>query len=196
MKNNIYGKKNFFLLLSCMWFIITFSVIQTTYAKYVTNVDAFANITIAYWNISVNTQDIIENSNLTSVMSTVFPGDSYSLPGVIVPNSTGYFDINVDSSKVSVPFTLNVNTKINESSALKSDFIISGYSLDNGTTITSFENGKTSFSLDIAKDTNATAIKIYVIWFDDVLDSIEDTALGISSGSAVLDVDLSFSQIV
>ena len=60
MNTNINTKKKAFLLLACVWFIITFSVIQTTYAKYVTNLDANTNITISYWNILVHNQDIID----------------------------------------------------------------------------------------------------------------------------------------
>ena len=197
MKKNITTtKKKSFLLLACIWFILSFSVIESTYAKYITNVNANANIAIAYWNISVNTLDISENTNLSSKMFAVFPGDSYSLPDVIVPNSTGYFDLNIDSSKVFVPFALNINIGINEESDLKNGFIISGYSLDNGTTITTFEDNQTYLSIDIPEDSDSTTIKVYITWLDDGLDSIEDTSLGISGGNVILDVDLSFSQIV
>lgn len=192
--NNIDTKKKAFLMLACVWFIITFSVIQTTYAKYVTNLNANANISISYWNIVVNTQNILENSDISSVMSVVLPGDEYTLENVLVPGATGYFNLNIDSSNVTVPFTLTVTTAINEASSLTTDFAISGYSINGGTTteITDVNN----FSIDVAQDVDSTLITVYTTWLDDGLDSAEDTALGISGGTAILDVNLNFEQII
>lgn len=196
MNNNITTKKKAFLLLACVWFIISFSVVQTTYAKYVTNLNADAKISISYWNILVNTQDIIENSDLSGKMTAVIPRTDYSKENFIVPGATGYFDLNVDSSNVTVPFTVTVTTGINESSSLTTDFVVSGYSLDNGLTITDLATDQNSFSCDIAADVESTVIRVYTTWLDDGLDSAEDTALGISGGTAILDVNLEFEQIV
>lgn len=213
MDTNITTKKKAFLLLACVWFIITFSVIQTTYAKYVTNLNANANIAISYWNILVHNQDIIENSDISQVMAEVLTlsGNDYTKAGVVVPGTTGYLDLDIDSSKVTVPFTVTVNTSINEASSLITDFVVSGYSLDGGTTIIDLttaddtsqdagidvtNNDVTTFSVNIAADVDSTVIRLYTTWLDDGLDSAEDTALGISGGTAILDVNLSFEQIV
>lgn len=196
MENNVNTKKKAFLLLACVWFIVSFSVVQTTYAKYVTNLNANANITISYWNILVNTQDIIENSDLSGQMISVIPRTDYSKENVIVPGNTGYFDLNIDSSNVNVSFSVTVSTAINETSTLTTDFIVSGYSLDNGATIIPLEDDANSFSQNITADTESTVIRVYTTWLDDGLDSAEDTALGISGGTAILDVNLKFEQIV
>lgn len=195
MNKNINTKKKAFLLLACIWFIITFTVIQTTYAKYVTNLDANANIAISYWNILINNQDILENPDISAVMTAVLPGSEYSKPDVLVPGSVGYFDLNIDSSEVTVPFTLTVTTSINEASSLKTDFIVVGYSLDNGTTINDLIDTNT-FSYDIDSDVDITTIRVYTTWDDDGLDSTEDTLLGIQGGTAILDVNLHFEQII
>ena len=92
MNTNTVTKKKAFLMMACIWFIITFSVIQTTYAKYVTNLNANANISISYWNILVNNQNINENSDISAVMSVVLPGNEYAKSDVLVPGSTGYFE--------------------------------------------------------------------------------------------------------
>lgn len=203
MNTSINTKKKAFLLLACVWFIITFSVIQTTYAKYVTNLDANTNIIISYWNILVHNQDIIENSDISQVMSEVLtlPGNDYTKPGVIVPGSTGYLDLDIDSSKVTVPFAVTVSASINETSSLTTDFVVSGYSLDGGTTIVDVTpiddtSQDTTFSINIAADVDNTVIRVYTTWLDDGLDSKEDTALGISGGTAILDINLKFEQIV
>lgn len=196
MENNVNTKKKAFLLLACVWFIVSFSVVQTTYAKYVTNLNANANIIISYWNILVNTQDIIENSDLSGQMISVIPRTDYSKENVIVPGNTGYFDLNIDSSNVNVSFSVTVSTAINETSTLTTDFVVSGYSLDNGATIIPLEDDANSFSQNITADTESTVIRVYTTWLDDGLDSAEDTALGISGGTAILDVNLKFEQIV
>ena len=195
MNKNITTKKKAFLLLACIWFIITFSVIQTTYAKYVTNLDANANIAISYWNILVNNQDISENPDISAVMTAVLPGSEYAKPDVLVPGSLGYFDLNIDLSQVTVTFTLTVTTSINEASFLTTDFLVVGYSFDNGNTIQDLIDTNT-FSCDVGADVDNTTIRVYTVWDDDGLDSTEDTLLGIQGGTAILDVNLHFDQII
>lgn len=194
MNKNIIAKKKAFLLLACIWFIISFSVIQTTYAKYVTNLDANTNISISYWNILVNNQDISENSDITATMTAVFPGNEFMKNDVIVPGSTGYFDLNIDSSNVTVPFSITVTTSINEASNLTTDFVVTGYSINDGEVIDLVDTD--SFYYDIPLDADSTIIRIYTSWLDDGLDSVEDTALGIAGGTAILDVSLKFEQII
>ena len=53
------------LLLACLWAIIAFLVIQSTYAKYVTSVNGTTNVDIASWNMLVNNQNILNDSNLS-----------------------------------------------------------------------------------------------------------------------------------
>lgn len=194
MNNNITTKKAF-LLLACIWFIITFSIIQTTYAKYVTNLNANTNISISYWNILVNEQDIVENSDISETITCVLPGNTYSKADVLVPGSTGYFDLNINSSEVNVPFKLRVTSAVNETSSLTTDLKVSGYSIDGGD-IVELADDVLDFSCNIAQDTDSTLIRVYTTWVDDGLDSKEDTALGITGGTAILDVTLDFEQII
>lgn len=194
MNNNITTKKAF-LLLACIWFIITFSIIQTTYAKYVTNLNANTNISISYWNILVNEQDIVENSDISETITCVLPGNTYSKADVLVPGSTGYFDLNINSSEVNVPFKLTVTSAVNETSSLTTDLKVSGYSIDGGD-IVELSDDVLDFSCNIAQDTDSTLIRVYTTWVDDGLDSKEDTALGITGGTAILDVTLDFEQII
>ena len=194
MNTNTITKKKAFLMLACVWFIITFSVIQTTYAKYVTNLNANANISISYWNILVNNQNINENSDISAVMSVVLPGNEYAKSDVLVPGSTGYFDLNIDSSQVTVPFTATISTAINEASSLKTDFVVTGYSINGGEIIELTDTN--SFTYSIGSDVSNTLITIYTTWIDDGLDSTEDTSLGILGGTAILDVNVKFEQTV
>lgn len=194
MNTNTINKKKAFLMLACVWFIITFSVIQTTYAKYVTNLNANANISISYWNILVNNQNITENSDISAVMSVVLPGNEYAKKDVLVPGSTGYFDLNIDSSEVTVPFTTTISTIINEASSLKTDFVVTGYSINGGELVELADAN--SFTYNIASDVDNTLIRVYTTWVDDGLESTDDTSLGILGGTAILDVNVKFEQTV
>lgn len=194
MNTNTINKKKAFLMLACVWFIITFSVIQTTYAKYVTNLNANANISISYWNILVNNQNINENSDISAVMSVVLPGNEYAKKDVLVPGSTGYFDLNIDSSEVTVPFTTTISTIINEASSLKTDFVVTGYSINGGELVELADAN--SFTYNIASDVDNTLIRVYTTWVDDGLESTDDTSLGILGGTAILDVNVKFEQTV
>lgn len=194
MNTNTVTKKKAFLMMACIWFIITFSVIQTTYAKYVTNLNANANISISYWNILVNNQNITENSDISAVMSVVLPGNEYAKKDVLVPGSTGYFDLNIDSSEVTVPFTTTISTIINEASSLKTDFVVTGYSINGGELVELADAN--SFTYNIASDVDNTLIRVYTTWVDDGLESTDDTSLGILGGTAILDVNVKFEQTV
>lgn len=194
MDKNLITKKKAFLLLACIWLIISLSVVQTTYAKYVTNLDANANIAISYWNILVNNQNIAENPDISATMTPVFSGNDFMKSDVIVPGAIGYFDLNIDSSNVTVPFTTTVTTNINENSALTTDLIVAGYSINDGEIIELKDTN--SFSYDISIDIDSTIIRIYVGWYDDGTDSPEDTAIGIAGGTAILDISLNFEQII
>ena len=66
-------------------------LIRSTYAKYLSAINSNANIGIEGWKISLNTQDITQNSNFSSNLSLTFPGDTYSTSGYIVPGSLRIF---------------------------------------------------------------------------------------------------------
>lgn len=194
MNTNTVTKKKAFLMMACIWFIITFSVIQTTYAKYVTNLNANANISISYWNILVNNQNINENSDISAVMSVVLPGNEYAKSDVLVPGSTGYFDLNIDSSEVTIPFSVTISTQVNATSSLTTDFVVSGYSINGGEIIQLIDTD--TFTYNIGADIDNTLIRIYSTWLDDGLESKDDTLLGIQGGTAILDVNARFEQTV
>ena len=194
MNTNTITKKKAFLMLACVWFIITFSVIQTTYAKYVTNLNANANISISYWNILVNNQNITENPDLSAVMTVVLPGNEFSKSDVLVPGSIGYFDLNIDSSEVTIPFSVTISTQVNATSSLTTDFVVSGYSINGGEIIQLIDTD--TFTYNIGADIDNTLIRIYSTWLDDGLESKDDTLLGIQGGTAILDVNAIFEQTI
>lgn len=190
-----FSKKSFFIL-TIVWVIITFNLIKTTYAKYVTNLDASTNVSISCWNISVNTTDILENSDISNVLTLNLLENQYAKNDVIVPGSVAYFDLNINSANSNVGFTVTVTPTINENSTLSEDFVVLGYSIDGADTITKLsDDNASSFSHTVSKETTSSLIRVYITWEDDGTDSIEDTNLGILGGNLITDVYLKFEQL-
>lgn len=197
---HINFNKKTFIILTLIWLIITFNLIKSTYAKYLTELNTNTNISISRWDISVNNQNIIDSNNISSVLSLQLVENDYIKNDVVVPGSVGYIDLNIDSSNTNVDFTTEIDISVDEDSDLTEDFIIFGYSTVNSineitddTEITELSNDS-SFSYDISKNTSNTLIRIYVTWEDDGTDSAQDTALGISTGILDLKINLTFKQ--
>ena len=58
-------KKRVFLIFACLWIIISLLIIRSTYAKYLTSIDGGTNVNIAQWNLILNKQDILQNSDFS-----------------------------------------------------------------------------------------------------------------------------------
>ena len=84
-------KKKLLFILACFWLIISFLIIKSTYAKYLSTINSNANISISAWRIKLNTQDIMANSNFTQNMNLIFPGDNYYVADNIVPGALRIF---------------------------------------------------------------------------------------------------------
>lgn len=84
-------KKKVLFILACFWLIISFLIIKSTYAKYLSTINSNANISISAWRIKLNTQDIMSNSNFTQNMNLIFPGDNYYVADNIVPGALRLF---------------------------------------------------------------------------------------------------------
>ena len=84
-------KKRILLFLALLWLVISFLMIKTTYAKYLSSIDSNANISISAWRIKLNTQDVMDNSNFTQNMNLIFPGDNYYVQNTIVPGALRIF---------------------------------------------------------------------------------------------------------
>ena len=195
MKNQ---KKLLLLLISFLICILVFFVIQI-YAKYLTTATGDASIKIANWNISINNLSIKNNTDISSAIVPVFPGNENIANNIIAPTAEGYFDLNFDFSGTDVSFKYEINTSVAENSSVK-DLVTTGYSIDNGEKI-SFSNFNEPISETISLDSKITArkIRIYVLWNDDEATSSmtneEDTLSTSSDIPALLHVDISFTQL-
>lgn len=171
------------------------SLIQSTYAKYVTSADANANIAIARWNVLINNQDVKNNSDFSSKITPVFAGNDNIAANIIAPTSTGYFDIIVNGNNSDVSFTYTI-TLSNDINTKVTDLKLVNYTLDGGTA-TNFVDNKITGDI-LLNDSNKThTIRVYVMWNDDssteTMNNASDTA-ATSDGKAIMDINVNLIQ--
>jgi hypothetical protein len=190
--------KKLFFVIGCLILSITLIVSIQTYAKYLTSATGNESISIAKWNVSVNNLSIKNNSDISSTIQPVFPGNENVAPGIIAPNAEGYFDLNMDFTNVDVSFNYNILISPSEQSNVK-DFVATGYSIDNGEKINFTNSSSISKDVDYSTKPTSQKIRVYIKWIDDstsTMDDVADTkAATLDNQKALLTVILSFKQI-
>jgi flagellar basal body-associated protein FliL len=191
-------KKKIIITISAILICVLFAVIiVNTYSRYRTSTSGTTNITIAKWNIKVNNQTIKNNSDLSTVISPVFPGTNDINANVIAPTAEGYFDLNIDYSVADVSFDYEISVSPNENSSVQ-DLILTGYSLDGGTTIISINsNPLIQGSCALSDNPKTKTVRVYIKWDDEngTMTNAEDTATTVpENATALLDVNISFIQ--
>lgn len=186
--------KKLYLLLALASLLLLVSVIQNTYAKYISKATANSNFTIASWNFKVNNQDINANSNFSNVIVPVFENNPNIKDNVIAPTSEGYFDINIDHSNVDVSFTEKINLNLSEANTV-SDLKITGYAINDGSII-EFNGNEISTDCLLSDNVKINKYRIYVTWIDgdgQTMQNKDDTD-ATKNGNASISVSLSFIQ--
>ena len=189
---NIKNKIKFFIALISLVYCI--SLIQDTYAKYVSSASGNATMSIARWNILVNDTDIKNNSNFTNTITPVFEGNENIANNVIAPTSTGYFDIVLDGANADVSFNYTINLEVDETSDV-SDLVIEKYTI--GSDPTEYTYDGTISNNIILTDVNKTiSYRFYVTWNDSEtasMDNVGDTLA--AGGKAKIAVSINFIQL-
>ena len=158
--------------------IVSFSLLylfQASYAKYRRQVNANVQARIASWNIKVNTESIINKTELSSNIVPVIDTNQYVKANVIAPGTGGYFDITLDATNVDVDFTFEIESVVSDETPL-TDLIFTKYIL-NGNQYNYTTPGV--ITRNIAKNTANTSIRVYFKWNDDAtntMDNADDTA--------------------
>lgn len=194
------NKRFIFLILACIFILISLYFINTIYGKYMTSTSGTTIMPISRWNITINNQQIKNNSNITNIISPNFPGNDYIAANIIAPTATGYFDLAFDFSAVDVSFKYEISSHASEDSSV-SDLVATGYSIDDGEVI-SFTDFNENISNTILISDNITTqnIRIYVMWNDDpdtsTMNNLDDTtSTTLEDSSAKFNVEISFTQI-
>ena len=180
-----------FILVVTISFIYLF---QSTYAKYKKQVNSNVNSTIASWNIKINDETINNKKTLTNSITPTFYENEYVKENTLAPGIKGYFDINIDFSKVDVDFNYEVNAVLNNSTNL-TDFKITDYELNDSGTKQNFST--TGISNSLPKNTKNTKIRFYVEWIDDdtnVMNNVEDTTYATNHDDVKYVLTIKFTQ--
>ena len=191
-------KKLLLLLIFIIICILVYTIIQI-YAKYVSSASGSASMNVASWDIKVNNLSIKNNTDISSVIVPVFPGNSNMASGIIAPTAEGYFDLNLDFSTTDVSFRYDISLDVDENSSVQ-DLVATGYSIDGGS-IVSFENSPYTLSDTILHNsgTSSRTIRVYIKWDDDpatsTMSNADDTLSTKSDNPALYDVNISFTQI-
>lgn len=122
-------KKIIIAILLVISLIINIISIRSTYGKYKEEIDASYEVGFRKWLIVVNGADIQnEETVMTSVVVPTLVENEHMKENIIVPGREGYFEIDVDYTKVDVPFTYSFDVEqINETKLTDLEFF--GYSI-------------------------------------------------------------------
>lgn len=183
--NTHKSKKLFKLILLLLIVTILFLIIRSTYSKYITNDVKDADFNISNWHILVNDLDINNEDQIKEFSETLklnYMKNENVAENVIVPGSTGYFDIAIESTGTEIPFKYEVS--IDNSKLEFQDFKISSYSISNDIDLTSSDADKLLFDskedidptessvtgiiepAENVTDTLINNIRFYVKWYD------------------------------
>ena len=188
--------KKFLFIISCISACISLFFVVETYSRYVTSATGTAKLAIARWNITVNNLTVKNNSDLSNVITPIFPGTTHIAEGIIAPTSEGYFDLELDYTNVDVSFDYEITISPNANSSVQ-DLIATGYSINNGEIINITDNSNISDTVLKDDTTRTQSMRIYIKWNDatGTMDNAADTAATVpDNATALLDVKISFIQ--
>lgn len=181
----------FFVALMSLFYCV--SLMQETYAKYISSATANAELTIARWNVLVNNQDILNNSNFSNTITPVFEGTSHIKNGIIAPTAEGYFDITINGDNTDVSFNYSISLSLaneNTVSDLKiTKFKIGSIEYPYSSTVTG--------TIQLNDLDREQTVRFYVKWNDDDqtenMDNEDDTEATVN-GVAAVKVDVNVIQ--
>ena len=192
--------KKLLILLAIICLAIAIISFLSIYAKYTTSANTQTDVPIARWNILVNNISIKDNPDISQTLQPVFPGNENIASNIIAPTAEGYFDLYFDYTDVDVSFMYTISLSPSEESSVN-DIVATGYSVDDGE-VHDFTNFNENISDTILLDnpTRTRKIRVFVKWNDDSntssMDKSEDTESALSGIPALLDVNVTFDQIV
>ena len=180
-------------ILLCLFFV------QESFAKYITEANETANMSIARWKILVNNEDIRDENTVNAVINPVFPGNDNIAENIIAPTSEGYFDLVIDAREADVSFKYKITLSVNEDSSVR-DLVATKYVINDGEEIALDSSNQVIENTILHRDNTGTInIRVYIVWNDGdgaSMDNSEDTSATISSNSAMMNVSLNFTQVV
>ena len=164
----------FFIALISLFYCVT--IMQDTYAKYLSSATENAELTIARWSILINDQDVVNESNFTDTISPIFNGTTHIKSDVVAPTAQGYFELelNGENTDVSFQYTISIDT----TDAVVEDLKITSYQI--GNTTTQYSGNDVTGSILLNDVDRTQTIRFNVEWDDnaatETMDNEADTA--------------------
>ena len=170
---------------------------QGAYAKYRKKVIQTVNISLAKWDIKINSESIAGKEAISSTVIPIFEANEYISDGVIAPGASGYFDIEIDATDVDVSFGFNLDVVVADQESFP-DIVAYGYVVNPNEDSEILEISESGITGEIAHNTPVTKLRIYIKWDDsseNVMDNAADTALAISNATLAMNASFVFTQI-
>lgn len=196
-----FNKKILFFIITSIFLVLTIFLISSTYARYITSLTANSTVELGSWLISVNNQNILQNSDVSEVITPEFNSDSeYIAEGKIAPTSTGHIQITINYQKVTVPFKYEISFKTDDSTFLE-DFKLTGYSVDGGSVV-SVDDPNVVITDTISPDAT-TRIRTFDLnfeWIDgddsnESFNDLQDTIFSRDNSELGLRFNMEFTQL-
>jgi len=188
-------KKKIIFFVALMSLLYCITLMQDTYAKYVSSAVENAELTIARWSILVNDQDVVNESNFTDTISPVFAGSSNIASDVIAPTAEGYFELLINGTNTDVSFRYTISIDTTDCSV--EDLKIKSYSI-NGTTYSYTEGDDITGTILLSAQDKTADIIFNVEWDDNTLTQTMDNAadtLASQEESAAFTVNVNLIQL-
>ncbi len=185
---------------------ILFIIIRTTYSKYVSSQDNSGKFGISKWHLLVNDQNIIENADFTETLTVELDSNENIAENVIVPTTTGHFDIELESTGTEKTFEYNIKF-VDEDSNLP-DFKIASYTL-NGEAAIDIEPDQTEITGTVEPAVNDDGaftdeevinnFHFNIVWYDEddnILDNYADVAISKKDpAEATIPIEITITQV-
>lgn len=88
--------------------ILLFTIIRSTYSKYVTAIDKNTGVGLSAWNIKVNDEKITTDANFSNNLKVDFDENPNIAPNTIAPTRTGSVSLTLDSTGTQVPYEYKI----------------------------------------------------------------------------------------
>lgn len=169
-----------FLALIALFYCVT--LVQSTYAKYVSGLDANTNLAIARWKIMLNDVDITTESDFTGEITPVLNGSNYVAEGVIAPAASGYFDVVIDGSDTDVSFQYTITTSLADDNTV-TDLRVTSYQIGSNPAVAYVDSVSNIINSGDANKSNT--IRFFIDWYDSTGETMDNEADTVASSEGI-----------
>ena len=200
MKNKI----NLFIFLP-IFFICLFVLLTGSYARFSSMLYGGGELGMAKWEVSVNTENIINKTVLTENMTFTVLENVFTTGNKLAPSSQGYFDIVIDASACEVTTQYEIYFDEEDTIYLNmKGFEVLGYEI-NPTSVPNSAPSTLNSSLPIKRViplnkinpmVQKETIRVYGEWIDDGNSDVEHTYAGLNFSDVSLSLTVKVSQYI